>query len=235
MDTVLGNIWHLLNPLLLLLVYYVIFGVLIPGVHGGMDNFLGFLSIGIFLFQYCRKCFTQGSKAIVSNEGLIRTLNFPRGLLPISAVVGQTLAFLPSIAVMCAFALVTGEPLTILWFLLIPLMLLYSMFNLGAAFLLARVTNAFRDIDNLLPFVFRLLFYASGVPIPLQQMVPDGSVWESVLLLNPIYSFLTLARGFLLQTPFGFAELSSALAWTAILLIGGSVFFHRGELQYGRA
>lgn len=233
MDTVLGNVWHLLNPLLLLLVYYIIFGLLIPDVRAGMDNFLAFLAIGIFLFQYSRKCFTQGAKTIISNEGLIRTLNFPRGILPASAVISQTLAFSPSLVVMFGFAVITGEPIRPSWILAIPLILLFFMFNLGAAFILARATSSFRDIENLLPFVFRLLFYASGVPIPLHHLVPEE--WAPLLLLNPIYSFLTIARGLLLDTPFGTIELLSAATWTFTLLVLGFFFFYRGELQYGRS
>src|SRR5688572_2784464 len=81
-NTVLGGLWHLLNPLLQMGVYYLVFGVILD-VNRGVDNFLGFIAIGVFTFHFTTKSVTAGAKAITSNEGLIRAIMFPRAILPL--------------------------------------------------------------------------------------------------------------------------------------------------------
>lgn len=234
MDTVLGNLWHLLNPLMLLAVYFFIFGVILPDVRRGLENFLGFLAIGIFMFQYSQKSFLQGAKSIISNEGLIRAISFPRAILPCSAVIAESLAFLPSMFCMLAFAVATGERATLAWLLIIPIVALQSMFNLGGAFVVARLTNWFRDVENVLPFVFRLLFYASGVLFPVSRVISDESSLRLLFVLNPIYCYLTMARGVLMGLPIRADEITSGVAWSAALLVIGFMFFRKGEREYGR-
>jgi teichoic acid transport system permease protein len=103
--------WHLLNPILLIAVYYLVFGVILR-IDNEVDNFIAFLGIGIFAYHWSQKTITGGAKAITSNEGLIRSLQFPRALLPLATVVQEVLAFLPGVAVMVAVVLLTGEAMT---------------------------------------------------------------------------------------------------------------------------
>lgn len=233
MDTVLGNLWHLLNPLLLLAVYFLIFGVVLQ-VSRGIDNFLAFLAIGVFLFHYMQRTVTAGAKSIVRNEGLIRSITFPRALLPLSSAVEQTLAFAPACLVMILFAVVTGEPITVQWLLLAPILFGLMLFNIGGAFIAARITNSFRDFENVLPFVFRILFYASGILYSLEDRVNDER-WLTAFAANPVYAYVTLARGAIMGLPARPEIVVSALAWTLVLAVGGFVYFRAGEQEYGRA
>lgn len=233
MDTVLGNLWHLLNPLLLLTVYFLIFGVVLQASRG-VDNFLAFLAIGVFLFHYTQRTVVTGAKSIVRNEGLIRSITFPRALLPLSSTVEQTLAFAPPCIVMILFAVVTGERITMQWLFLAPILAGLMLLNLGGAFIAARITNAFRDFENVLPFVFRILFYASGILYSVQDRVSDQR-WLIAFAANPVYAYITLARGAVMGLPVGPEVVVSAAAWTLVLAVGGFVYFRAGEQEYGRA
>lgn len=232
-DTVLGNLWHLLNPLLLIGVYYLVFG-LILGTDRGVDNFIGFLAVGVLTYQFTQKCAIQGAKAITSNEDLIRSLRFPRVILPLSIVLGETLAFIPALLVMFAVAAVTGEPITPLW-LLVPLLLvpLQFLFNLGIAFFTARAGDIFRDIENLLPFIFRIGFYMSGILFSVETMV-ENPTYRTVFAFNPAYCFVSLARTLVIGDPFNPALLLSAVVWTGLVLVAGFILFRAAELTYGR-
>jgi teichoic acid transport system permease protein len=232
-DTVLGNLWHLLNPLLLIGVYYLVFGVILS-IDRGVDNFIAFLAVGILTFQFTQKAALQGAKSIVNNEGLIRSLQFPRAILPMSTVLGETLAHGPALLVMFAVAAGTGETITPLW-LLVPLLVvpLQVLFNLGLAFFTARATDAFRDVENVLPFVFRIAFYMSGILYSVDARVDDAT-FRALFALNPIYCFASLARFLVLGDPFNSALLLSAVLWTVLLLSIGFAVFRAGELTYGR-
>ncbi|HLR95089.1 MAG TPA: hypothetical protein VK053_11220, partial [Jiangellaceae bacterium] len=79
----LGQLWTILSPLLLAAVYYLVFGKLL-GTTRGIDNFPAFLIIGIFIFMSLSSSVNAGAKSIINNIDLVRAINFPRAVLPIS-------------------------------------------------------------------------------------------------------------------------------------------------------
>jgi teichoic acid transport system permease protein len=239
MDTTLGAVWHLLNPILLVTVYYVVFDLILNATRG-VENFIAFLSVGIFAYYWAQKAITGGARSIVSNEGLIRSLQFPRALLPISTVMQETIAFLPGVGVMVAIVVLTGEGLSFAWLMVVPVFLLQSAFVLGAAFITARAADTFRDTLNLLPFLFRLVFYGSGVLYAVDQRFHSAfEIWwvEAIFIANPFYCFISLWRDSLMTTQeIRHIELMwlSATAWSIGLLLVGLLIFRAGEKAYGR-
>src|SRR5579875_1476239 len=79
----LGQAWQLLTPLLNILVYYLIFGLLLH-TNRGVQNYIAFLSVGVFVFSFMQTSLISGSKSITGNIGLVRALQFPRAVLPVS-------------------------------------------------------------------------------------------------------------------------------------------------------
>ena len=79
----LGQAWQLLTPLLNILVYYLIFGLLLH-TNRGIPNYIAFLSVGVFVFSFCQNSLVSGARSITSNLGLVRALQFPRAVLPMS-------------------------------------------------------------------------------------------------------------------------------------------------------
>lgn len=240
MDTTLGNVWHLLNPMLLIGVYYLVFDVILNFTRG-IENLIGFLAIGVASYQWSQKSITSGAKSISGNEGLIRSLQFPRALLPIGVTIKETLAFFPAVGLMIVVVLVTGEGVTPQWALVVPIFLLQAMFNLGAALFLARVADKFRDTINLLPFVFRLVFYASGVIYAvdnrLEGVFEDHPWVAEAFVINPFYSQLSLWREALMTTQeiqfVGRMWLSVSI-WAVAALVLGFLVFRGGEKDFGR-
>ena len=234
MDTVLGNLWHLLNPLMLVAVYWMVFDLILNVDDRGLPGipYVAFLSVGIFLFQYTQKSAIQGAKSIVANVGLIRSMQFPRAILPLSAVIKETVALMPALVMMLVVVLLSGIAPNPLWPLLVPLVAVQALFNLGAAFYVARMTDHFRDLQNVLPYVFRLLFYLSGVIFPATHFVPQ----EYLIFfdVNPLYSFVTVARDVILEGVFDPLRWLSVLAWTAAMLTTGFFYFRANEHRYGR-
>jgi len=232
MDTVLGNVWHLINPALQVVVYFVVFGVIL-GTDRGVDNFLPFLAIGIFLFGYMRKVIIGGARSLHKNRGLIHSISAPRAIFPISVMLTEAAAFVFPFLVMLVVALVTGEPLTWRWLTMVPVFVAVSLFSVGMGFFAARITFYFRDFENILEFLFRMAFYFSGVLFAVDKYVHNPTL-RKLADFNPLLDFISLYRWAVVDQPVGGRLLLSTALWTLFAPVVGYLWFQRRERDYGR-
>ncbi|HKO33872.1 MAG TPA: ABC transporter permease [Candidatus Limnocylindria bacterium] len=237
-QTRLGLFWQVLTPIINAAVYYVIFGVVLNTARG-MDNFIAYLCTGVFLFGFTQSVASAGAAAITGNLGLIRALHFPRASLPIAVVLIELRKMIASMAVLIAIVLITGEPVTVEWLLVPPILLLQSLFNAGLAMTLARLGAKFTDIRQLIPFVMRIWLYGSAVLYPVTRFseVLDG--WKlAVVEANPLLVYIELMRHALMEdvTLAGAPALlwTQAVVWALVAGSGGFFYFWRGEKGYGR-
>ena len=229
--TLLGGIWLVLNPLLQVGVYFLVFGVIMP-IDRGVDQYLVFLTIGVFVFFYSQRVVSEAARSVVVNLGLIRTLRFPRAALPVSATVGQAMAFLPALAVMAVVIVAHGIWPHPRWLLIPGLLVLQTAFSLGAGFVAARYNHTYRDLENLLPFVFRLAFYVSGVLYSVDHYI-DSTIGRAVFLANPFYCFVTVWRWVMAGTPAAGEVWAATGIWSTITLVVGFAIFRARETTYG--
>lgn len=229
--TFLGSVWLILNPLLQVGVYFLVFGLIIP-MDRGVDQYLVFLTIGVFVFFYSQRVISESTRSLVINIGLIRTLHFPRAVLPMSAMVGQVLAFIPVFLVMSIVVLAYGNWPHFRWFLILPVFIIQNTFSLGVGLIGARINHSYRDLENLLPFVFRLLFYISGVLYSVDSVVEDD-FWQAAFLLNPMYCLVSLWRWVMVETPVGNEVWLAAGIWSLLAFLVGLTIFRSRETTYG--
>ena len=228
----LGAAWHVVVPALQIGIYGVIFGVLLSAIRP--PHFVPYLITGIVLFQFITGCFTDGAKSITSNASLVRSLDFPRILLPVSAVVSNIMRVVPLIGLMLIGILAFGERPNLGWFLLIPDFVMMILFATGASMIAARLTVHLEDLNQLLPFIVRVLFYTSGIFWNIDKIVHIG--WLKVILHNnPIHLYLMIARASVVD---GYTATGTdwlvAFAWAIGVLVLGTVFFWLAEERYGR-
>ena len=231
MGTALGQLWHLANPALLVGVYFLIFGVVID-TSRGVENFLGFLIVGVVLFHLTQRVVQDAAVCITRNLGLIRSVQFPRILLPVAALNGQTAAFVPALALALLAVVATGERPSLRWLALVGVLAAQFVFNLGAALLVARIGANVTDLRQLLPHVFRLLFYASGVIFSVDAFV-TSEAWRRAFALNPIYDVITCARWCLLGEPVDGWVVVGLAAWCLALPVVGFAVFRRSDQRLG--
>jgi teichoic acid transport system permease protein len=233
--TRLGQIWQLLTPLLNAGVYLLLFGVLL-NTSRGVDNFVAFLVIGVFIFHYSQRAVRHGADSISRNLGLIRALHFPRATLPLAYTLTELQQFFGALVVMAGIVLITGEPLTPRWLLVPVAVALQSVFNAGAALVAARIVAQAPDINKVLPFVLRTWLYTSGVFYSIPVMTAGAPDVVRVLLsVNPAAVYIDLVRTALLSThdplPYSWPL---AVGWAVVALVAGFVYFWRAETRYGR-
>ena len=229
----LGQLWAVINPLLNAVVYFLIFGVVLQ-TNRGVENFVAFLTIGVFMFGFSASAITTGSKAITGHLGLVRSLRFPRAVLPLAVVFTELIELLPALAVMCGIVLLTGEPITINWLLFPVVVVLQWMFNTGTALIAVRLVAWVRDVLNLIPLALRFLRYGSGVFFNISAYVGDN--WLGVVMeYQPLAVYLTLARSTLMSEgahdPVAWAV---GVGWAVLFLVGGFLLFWQAEERYGR-
>ncbi|CCH17281.1 ABC transporter permease [Micromonospora lupini] len=233
----LGQLWQVLTPLTNAAVYYLIFGVVLA--QNSIPNFIAYLTTGLFIFNFTQSAILAGTQSISSNLGLIRALHFPRASLPLSTTITQFQQLLASMVVLIGIVLVTGEPITLDWLMLVPALLLQAVFNAGVVLLVARLGSKASDLKQVMPFVMRTWMYGSGVlySVSLFERLPG---WATTLVqFNPLLVYIELARYALLeQAPLLNESLTQlwlvAAGWAVVAGIGGYIYFWRGEQEYGR-
>lgn len=231
-NTYLGQLWAILNPLLFAGVYYLVFGVILD-TRGNVENFIGFLVVGIFVFQFCSSALTTGANAVVNNTSMIRSLRFPRAALPISVVITEFLTLLPAIVVMFVLVGLTGETPGWEWLLVPPMFLIITIFNVGVALFMSRLTHHSRDIKNITPLISRVLRYMSGVFYPISYYASE-SIGALILQYQPYALALDIVRAPLLgEMQIMPSHIWAMVGWAVLAVTVGIVYFWRGEGKYG--
>lgn len=235
-DKLLGNLWNILDPLLLMAVYYLVFGVALR--LGGDDplHFLAYLYIGVLVWRFLDASIQQSTQVIRGNRGLVHEIRFPKSILPIAACLARAydliwglLVLVLVLAAAKPFSADFALPLTanLLW---APYLLFLQMaFVIGLAFFAAYLGAFYADTSNVAGAGLRLWFFASPVFYYVSgphATVPAG--FSRILLLNPVAGFLEGQRAVLIhgQMP---EQLPYLTLVSLLTLAGGFGLFSRGE------
>ncbi len=228
----LGALWLVLQPLLNAAIYGTIFGLL--QTNRGED-YAPRVVIGVFLFQFFSQSLSRGAKSITGNQSLVQSLAFPRLTLPLAEVIQHLLALLPSLGLLVIILPVLGHWPTWSWLALLPLLVLFTLFNAGVAMIAARLTVHVRDLSQLLPYISRILFYTSGVLFNVDNVLADHPWAVRLFDFHPVYQVLQLARGAMLTTYTANPEYWWWFSGAAVVtFVVGLLFFWVAEERYGR-
>lgn len=234
MNTMLGSAWHLLNPLLLAAVYYVVFGMILPGNREAIHpNYAAFLVIGIMTYYFTQKTVIQGARGVVNDVKLLQNVNFPAAVLPIAAAIGEALSQVYALGAMFIVVLLTGEQPHLTWLMVAPLFCIQLIFNTGCAFVTSRLTVHFRDTEQFLPYVMRIGLYLSGVLFGADQI--SDPTRRFIFELNPVYAFIRLSRELILDGRIEWRFFGIAAGWAAAVFVVGFIYFWRNEGEYANA
>jgi teichoic acid transport system permease protein len=235
-QSLLGNAWLVLNPLLNGLAYYLIFGLLMRNARG-IDNFIGYLLIGVFLFQFTTQSINGGARSVQGGKNLIRAFTFPRAALPISVVLRNVLNLGPTLVTLAAliYFVPPAEEYTWRIALVAAALALQVMFTAGLSLLVARWAAALPDITNLIGMVMRLWLYGSAVFFSFDRLLVDNPDLKMWLEANPMFIVLDIVRDCVLYAttpdPMRWVWLGG---WAVGTLVIGFVTFWRAEETYGR-
>jgi teichoic acid transport system permease protein len=231
-STFFGQLWLVLNPLLLAGVYYL----LVTVISGARDPaFFAHLCLTLFAFNLVSTAIISGATSVTSSGKLLMNTPFPRLLIPLSAVRTAFFRFLPTVPVYFVFHLLL---LTDVWHpkMLLSLYFLATMvlFSMGCAAFFSALQVYFRDTSSFLPYFVRVWMYLSPVlwkPEHLAALLSPTVL--TLIQLNPMYSMLG-GYAWLMQDP-GFPPLYmwlTAGAWSVVAAVVGFLFFMSREREF---
>jgi ABC-type polysaccharide/polyol phosphate export permease len=222
-DSVFGQLWLIINPLLLSGVYFL----LIVIIAGNADKTrYAHLTGSLFLFYLVSNAMNGGAKSVTSGEKLILNTAFPRLALPFSTTIVAFFKFLPTLPVflIIKFALGLEFSWQMLWGLLVILIAL--IFGLGIAILISAANVYFRDVSTFLPYLNRTLLYVSPV------LYEASNVNQSIAFIkniNPFFPILdSWSRVMVHNEALIWSDVTKAAIWAvATFLIGTYIFLTR--------
>ncbi|WP_158014559.1 ABC transporter permease [Corynebacterium sp. HMSC062E11] len=232
-DMFLGNLWIILNPLIQVGIYALVFGMILK-TSRGMENFIGFLVIGVIYFGFLSRGINSGVGLIKAERGMITSFQFPKASLVISHTVRQFVDNAPAAIIGICIALLFQPHKLPTWSLLLvpPLYFLLHIFNAGAAFFIARSTAFVPDLRGIVNLMMRGLFFVSGVFFSIDRF--DGNPkLKHIVELNPLYQYLSAFRTCVLegQSPSLHVWLYLTV-WSVSLFCVGLIYFWRAEERY---
>ncbi|MFF2074315.1 ABC transporter permease [Kitasatospora sp. NPDC058162] len=245
-DAKLGQLWQVVTPLLNCGVFYLVFGVILASKQGFPGHtYISWLCIGVFVFQFTQNAVQSGTRAISDNLGLIRALHFPRASLPIAFTVIQLQQLLISMVVLIVTVLAGGIKPGKTWLLVIPALLLQTLFNTGISLIFARIGSKTSDISQLIPFVMRAWMFLSGVMFSIQDKIQSWSpVIQKIMALNPASVYMDLVRHAFAPIIYNKHQpvhqtlpphqWAYGIGWAVGMFVIGYVFFWKAEEEYGR-
>ncbi len=220
----LGVLWSFLNPLLMVLVYALVFPYI---MRMNVPNYLIYLITGVIPWNFFTTCITTGCNCVWINGGIIKKVYFPREILPISVVVAGLINFLISCVIILIFTIFGGIGISIqlLWLPLIAI--IQSALSLGLLFVLSAINVYVRDIEYLVAFLLNLLFYATPI-LYTASMFPSKVRW--ILYLNPMSTIVDAYRSiFYYKVMPNLTSLALVGILSFIILIIGYIIFRKLE------
>jgi lipopolysaccharide transport system permease protein len=221
-QTIIGAAWAVLQPLMTMIIFTVIFGNFAKIPSDGLPYSI-FSYTALIAWNYFSQAISRGGMSLVGDANLIVKVYFPRLIIPIASVVAPLidffLSFLVLIVMIAWFGIVPG------WNVLyLPIFLLLAlMTGLAVVLWLSPLNVRYRDVGHTIPFLIQFWLYASPVAYPV-SLVPEK--WRLLYSLNPMVGVIEGFRWTLLGTEapaFGVIAVSAVMV--IVLLSGGVVFF----------
>lgn len=238
-NSVLGFVWSLLNPLAMMLVFTVIFGVLWP--NNTVENYPIFLLCGLLPWNYFQASIISGTTSIVANGNLIKKVYFPREVLPIATVLAQLVNFLLAFVVLFAALLIFRTNFSP-WLWTLPLIILIqTSFTIGVVLILSTLHVFYRDTLMVMEVVMLAWFFLTPIFYSVSQL-PSTFVLFGVELpvqrifyiVNPMASLINVYRDLLYNGYRTDPDFFIRTALTAIVfLVAGYWFFVRYSDRFG--
>ncbi|HEU0078561.1 MAG TPA: ABC transporter permease [Longimicrobiaceae bacterium] len=226
-QTVLGAGWAILQPVLTMLVFTVIFGRFANIPSDGVP-YAVFSLAALVPWTYFSTALSGASNSLVSSTNLITKVYFPRLVIPFAPVLAGLVDFAVALVVLGAVMLYYGIVPGALALAVVPLLLLGMMLTAaGVGCWLAALNIQYRDVKHVTPFLIQVWMYASPIVYPM-SLVPER--WRGWYALNPMAGIVEGFRAVLLGTgAVAWPTIGLSLAVGAVLFVTGSLYFRRTE------
>jgi len=224
-QTVLGFSWAILNPLIQIIIFGIIFGKVAKVSTDGIPYIL-FSSVAIIPWAYISQAMTQSSQSLTQGSNILGKVYFPRLIFPITPVLAKLVDFgISMLIILCVMLYYRVFPTwNLLWFPVFVGMMI--SIPLGVGLWLSSLAIRFRDIKHAMPFLIQMLMYTAPI-VYSASSIPEG--YRLLYSLNPIVGVIEGLRACLLGTPIPWLYIWPGILTAALLVISGALYFKRME------
>jgi lipopolysaccharide transport system permease protein len=229
-QTVLGAAWAVLQPLMTMIVFSLIFGRLAGlGAKTGGTPYPVYVYTGLLPWTFFANAIANSGNSLIGSSNLITKVYFPRLIIPLAAVGAGLMDFAISLVVL--FALMGFYGTAISWqVLFLPLFLAGTLVAAtGVGALLSALTVAYRDFQYVVPFLVQLWLFVTPVIYP-SSLVPQQ--WRWLLSLNPMAGLIDGFRAAFLGRPLEWPHVGLSLLVAGLLFVGGAAYFRKVERRF---
>jgi lipopolysaccharide transport system permease protein len=233
-QTILGPLWFIIQPILTMIIYVVLFGQVAKLSTDGMPP-IPFYLAGITIWNYFSDSLVKTSNVFRDNASVFGKVYFPRLIMPLSIVCSALLKFMIQFAifviVVLYYTFVKGVLHPNVWVLATPfLILLMAAFALGLGMIFSSMTTKYKDLVFLLTFGIQLYMYATPVIYPISAL-PEK--YQGILSLNPLTGIFECFRyGYLGSGHFEPMSLLYSAAIVVVLLFSGIIVFNKTQRSF---
>jgi lipopolysaccharide transport system permease protein len=235
-QTILGPLWHIIQPILTTIMFLLVFGKIANIPTDGIEPILFYMS-GITIWNYFSTCLTATSNTFVANAHIFGKVYFPRLVLPLSIVMSNIVKLGIQFGIlflgMVWFALFRNIPIefSVNWMLIPLLVIIMAGIGLGLGIIISSLTTKYRDFTVLIGFAVQLLMYATPVAYPL-SFLKDKS-FAAVIEWNPLSPIVEGFRYALFNTgSFDISSLGYSALFMLVVLVTGTVYFSKVERNF---
>ncbi len=224
-QTIMGFAWAILNPLIQIVIFSVIFGKVAKLDTDGIPYVL-FSTVAIIPWTYMSEAMAKSSQSLVSGQSMLGKVYFPRLIFPITPVLAKLVDF--SISLVLLLAVMLYYRITPTWNLLLLPFLVVLMMSVpaGIGFWLSALSIRFRDVKFAMPFMIRMLIYSAPI-LYSASSIPEG--YRLLYSLNPIVAVIEGYRACLLGTEIPWEFILPGALVSVVLLISGAIYFRKME------
>lgn len=224
-QTILGFAWAVLQPLIQILIFTIIFGKVAKISTDGFPYIL-FSSVAIIPWTYMSQTMTQSSQSLIQGQNMLGKVYFPRLIFPLTPVLAKLVDFVISFLIIACIMIYYRVVPT--WnMLLFPLFIVLMMsVSGGIGMWLSAMAIRFRDVKHAMPFAVRMLMYTAPI-VYSASSIP--SKWKFIYSLNPIVGVIEGFRACLLGTPIPWVTIWPGMITAILVLITGALYFKRME------
>ncbi len=226
-QTVLGVAWIILQPLVSMVVFTIIFGnfAAIPS-----DNipYPIFVFIGLLFWNFFSSALSSASNSLISNENILKKVYFPRLMVPVSSTFAHIVDLLPTLVILIGLLFYYRVSPTLEIILLMPFLFLMMLVSaLGLGMFLAPINAKYRDVRYILPFFIQLLMFVTPVIWPTSLF---GGTSQMIRIFNPVAEAIDVSRSAFFGTrPMDWPVLGVSSLFSAALFLLGFYYFRKKE------
>ena len=224
-QTILGFLWAILQPLVQIIIFTIIFGKIAKVSTDGIPYIL-FSSAAVIPWTYLSQAMTMSSQSLVTGQNMLGKIYFPRLIFPVTPILAKLVDF--GISMLIIIIVIFFYRISPTWNLVfLPLFVVLMMCVAASVGLwLSALAIRFRDVKLAMPFVIRMLMYTA--PIVYSASSISGA-YRILYSFNPLVSVIEGFRGCLLGTPISWQYILPGMLTTLILLVSGALYFQRME------